>query len=466
MNRSWRYLAFVTILAATFMSVLNTNMIRVASPSIMSEFGVDVKDLTWVFNAYILPYSILMPVFGRLGDMYGRKRMFMLGLTTFAAGSILCSMTWTFGSLVLFRVIQAVGAGALFPNAMAMGTALFPPDQRGRMLGVWGGTAAVGAVVGPALGGFLVDFLRWRAVFYVNVPVAVLALVGAATLLGESPKRPGRFDFAGSILLAAGLFSLVMGLTSVGDGRGLVTAGYLAIALLIIWAFCRVEKGLEQPTVDLNLFSNPVFVAGTVCGGVHMLTGQATTFLLPLFLAQVQGHPAAVIGLIMLPSACVRIFASPLGGALSDRLGNRWPVTAGLLIKILTFTLLAFLTPQASPAYIVAALLINGTGAGLIWSPTLSAVMGSAPPERAGTVAGVFNMLRFVAGICGTTVAGLVLSANFARIDPARRGPVPGYFESYVMLIAVCALALVFVRQLERTVQTQVPAQQAEAAGH
>lgn len=466
MDRTWRYLAFITILAATFMSVLNTNMVRVASPAIMSEFGVDVKDLTWVFNAYILPYSILMPVFGRLGDLHGRKKVFMLGLTTFALGSILCSITWSFSSLVLFRVIQAVGAGALFPNAMAMGTTLFPPEQRGRMLGIWGGTAAVGAVIGPALGGFLVDYLRWRSVFYVNLPVALLGLIGAATLLSESERKPGRFDLTGALLLAAGLFALVMGFTGAGNGNWYLTVALLAAAVVILRAFVCVQRRLDQPTVDLSLFSNRVFVAGTICGGIHMLTAQATTFLLPLFLAQVQGLSATAIGLILLPSAGIRIFASPLGGTLADRLGNRWPVTVGLLTKIVTFTLLALLTPQASPAYVVTALLINGAGAGLIWSPTLNAVMGATSPERAGSVAGVFNMLRFIGGIIGTTSAGLMLDARFEYIDPAATGPVPGYFESYLSLIGGCLLALMFVKRLECRESPREQAQRAVAAGH
>jgi predicted MFS family arabinose efflux permease len=300
----------------------------------------------------------------------------------------------------------------------------------------------------------------------VNLPVALLGLLGAATLLSESERKPGRFDLTGALLLATGLFALVMGFTGAGNGAWYLTAALLAAAVVILRAFAGVQRRLEQPTVDLTLFSNRVFVAGTICGGMHMLTAQATTFLLPLFLAQVQGLSATAIGLIMLPSAGIRIFASPLGGTLADRLGNRWPVTVGLLTKIVTFTLLALLTPQASPAYIVTALLINGAGAGLIWSPTLNAVMGATPPERAGTVAGVFNMLRFIGGIIGTTSAGLMLDSRFDQIDPAATGPVPGYFESYVSLIAGCLLALMFVKRLECRESTQGQAQRAAAAGH
>ncbi len=449
MNIRWRNLAFATVLAGTFMSVLNTNMIRVASPTVMQEFGVDVRSLTWLFNGYLLPYSVFMPVFGRLGDLYGRRRLYMSGMVVFTAASFLCSLAWSYWALVLCRTLQAIGAAALYPNAMVMATGLFGPEHRGRALGIYGSTASVGAVIGPAVGGFLVEYLRWRSVFYVNIPVGLAALTGAWLLLKESERREvADFDIQGSAYLAAAVFSLVMVITRVGTPGLGGTLTYLGVFAVTTVMFARTEARSASPVVDPSLLRNRVFMGGAVCGSIHMLTAQASMFLLPLFLAQIKGMAGAAIGLVMLPSACIRVFASPLGGALSDRLGSRVPVTIGLAVQVVTFALLARLTPAASPLYITAALLCNGVGAGLMWSPVLSAVMGSVPPERSGVVAGVFNMLRLIAGMGGSTVAGLLLARSIHLVDPSRLAPVPGYRDAYALLVVLCLLGQLSVRWL------------------
>lgn len=449
-------LATACILMASFMTVLNTNMLRIASPHIMAQFGVSVAQLTWIFNGYMLPYSVLMPICGRLGDTTSRKFLFQLGLVIFAGGSLLASFTWSYWALVSFRVVQAIGAACVFPNALVMATNLHPPERRGTVLGLLGATASLGAVIGPTVGGFLIEYLHWNAIFYVNIPVAVILLVTSMHLLKEikqEEQRKETFDYAGSVTLSVALLGLVVVLVNGTEWgwlswRSLI---FIAASSSVAALFFRVEVNSASPLVDLDLLRNRLLQAGIITGLSQMLCMQASNFLIPLFLAEVKMYPPATIGMLMLPAALVRLVASPASGVMADRYGSQFPVVLGLVIKVVTFFMLSRLNPLVTAVYVAAMLVANAIGSSLMWSPTLSAVLSSSPQDRAGSVTGIFNMVRFLGGMVGTTIAGVILNARYHLIEPGRAVPAAGYHESYLLLVAVSLATLPIAMRLGRT---------------
>ncbi len=448
-----RSIALVTILMATFLTALNSSMVRVATPMIEETYGTSYSWLTWVQNGYTLIYAVLMPVAGRLGDMYGRRRVFLFGIFVFTIGSVLCTFTWSFASLILFRAIQAIGSGAIFPNAVIMATSLYPSEDRGKILGLWGAMGSVGSVVGPSLGGFLVEYLDWRSVFYVNIPLGIAMFIVATLQLKESELKERRpFDLVGASLFGLTVLAFLLALNMGNDfgWLGWQVWSLVTLGSFFAVAFVQWEKHCREPMIHLDLLFSKAFLVAVVCGMIHMYTGQTIGFLMPLFLVNVQGYGSAMMGLMLLPSAFVRMFVSPYSGSLSDRYGSRLPARIGMCALFITFVMMARLA-QASPAwYIGLCLVFNGAGGGLLQSPTLNSVIGSHEKSESGVVSGLFNMTRFVGGMIGTAVAGIQVGEEAVEAVEAGvvlPGPVGGYYEAF-MTAAVLAAAGFFMSSM------------------
>lgn len=478
-DRRWtQYLALANLTMASFMTVLNTNMIRVAVGELLAAFEVSVSQLTWVFNGYTLVYAILMPISGRLGDMYGRRRLFLGGLALFLVGSALCSVAWTFSALVLFRCVQAIGAAAVFPNALVMATDLFGADQRGRVLGIWAASSSLGSMIGPTIGGFLAEFLAWRSIFYVNLPIGAVAIVAGLIQLRETRGKPQArrpFDVAGALALGAAVLSLLLYLTGVREhGWGTWRAPVLLAGFgLALGLFVRAESRAASPMVDLAMFRNPAMLRSFGLGMAHMFCGQGSTFMLPLFLSAVKQLSPAVMGLVMLPGSLVGVIGGPISGALSDRLGSQRPVMSGMLSRVIGNTLFALLTAASSLWTIIGLRFLTVFGGSATWSPLLSFVLAENAPERAGVVTGVFNMIRFVGGILGTTLVGMMVdvhmdaSGNYTGHGQqvTRWGGAPGFFGGFMMLAAVSLGGLLLSTGLRHTRQAELRVQAEQAAG-
>jgi len=448
-QESWEtWVALGTILLAAFLTVLNSNMVRVAIPAMTREFaGIRLNWLTWVINGYLLPYSILMPIFGRLGDMYGRKRAFLSGLLVFSLGSALCSWNRGFFVLVFFRVIQALGAAAIFPNALVMATGLFPREERGKIVGLWAAVGAFGAVVGPTIGGFLVQYLNWHSIFYVNIPIGLLTLLLGWSILPEkkSAQASRTFDYAGAAYLSLAILGILLYLTLGADhGWGSGTSLFsLAVGLLAAALFWRREGKVAEPILAPSLFRPGPFLAAVASGFLQMFTGQGTNLLLPLFLTNIQGYSAAQMGLMLFPGALTRIFASPLGGTLSDRYGSRWLVVGGMLVRVLTFGLYAAIDRHTSYGYFATLMVISGLAGGMIQSPLLSSALGASPADQAGAATGFFNMSRFIGGLMGTAATGILLARFLPGLAWTGEGSVPGFREAYLLAAGASLLGAI-----------------------
>jgi len=468
------YAAMANLTVASFMTVLNTNMIRVAVGELLKAFEVSISRLTWVFTAYTLVYAVLMPVFGRVGDMYGRKKLFLAGMSIFVAGSALCSVAWSFGALVMFRCVQALGSAMVFPNALVMATGLFGPEHRGRALGIWAASSSLGSVIGPTVGGFLAQYLAWRSIFYVNIPIGCVALTAGCIQLKET--LPGRvrepFDVAGALTLGAGMVSLLLYLTGVqengwGGPRALFLLGSCAIAVVL---FVRAERGARNPMIDLQMFANPAMLKAFSLGMIHNFCGQGSTFMLPLFLTEVRKYSPAVMGLVMFPGSLVGVVGGPISGTLADRYGSRRPVAAGMLARAVANALFALLSAASQVWTIISLRFITVFGGSATWSPLLSFVLAENPAERSGVVTGVFNMVRMIGGILGTTLTGIIIDAQMdgggyaggtSWVTPL--GGAPGFFPGFLMLSLLSAGGVALALRLSHSAdaRARVAAEQA-----
>lgn len=448
-----QYTTLITLLTSAFATVLSTSMVRIATPYVQEAFSLRYADLTWIHNAYQISYAVLMPVFGQLGDRHGRRRILLLGLAVFGMGSILCGLAWDLVSMSIFRLIQGVGAAAIFPNALVLATGTFPSEHRGRAMGIWAMGISLGSVAGPTLGGVVIDLMGWRSVFFINIFFVAVSLLCILFLIRAEDRKTdasGEFDYWGTVILAVMMVSLVTSMVN-GPDAGWMSFGVMATVALVLVSiplFYRLEHAHSNPLIHPDLFRNRVFMTGVLCGGVHLVAIQGTNFLMPLFLSQVHGMHALAIGLLMLPQAAVRFVVSPLAGTMADRFGNRVPVTLGLVVRTAAMASIALLSAESTPLNIAACLLLDGTGAALIWAPSLNASIESCPTEMAGSAAGVFNMLRFVMGAIGTVTVGVVLDMFFVTIPST--GPVPGFMHAYLALGALTALGLTQVRHLKQ----------------
>lgn len=456
MRRAVTYLAFLAIMSSTFVTVLNTSMTRIASPDFVRVFGLDYSQLTWVYNSYQIVYAILLPVFGLLGDKYGRRRFLLGGLAVVGLGSLMSGLAWDYASLVTFRLIQGVGASAIFPNAVVLALGLFPPEHRGKVMGVWGMAVSLGSVTGPTIGGLIINYLGWKYLFFANLPLVLIALVSIGFSIKSDSKKGAsfRFDFTGMTLLSIMLVTLVLSLQTGSDDGWLAASTLVQFAVVVLSTalFLKAEAKAEEPLIDMDLVTSKTFLSGLYCGGMHLVAIQGTQFLMPLFMAAILGLDALQIGLLMVPQAAIRLVASPMAGMLEDRYGCRVPVTAGIVVRTASLLSLALLTPQSSRTLITLGLMLDGAGAALIWSPSMNSVLCSTPPEKASSVTGIFNMVRFIMATVGVVLVGIVLDHFQGRAGGAAvtNKPVPGYFQSYLVLALLTSAGLLLLRWMEQ----------------
>lgn len=419
-NHKWWVLAAVG--TGSFMSALDGSVVNAILPVIRRAFSSDVAAIEWVVVVYLLVMSGLLLTFGRLGDLRGHKSVYIWGFGIFLLGSALCGAAPTAGMLVLFRGIQAIGAAMVAANAPAILTRGFPPEQRGRALGLSAMMTYLGLTVGPSLGGWLTETFGWRSVFYINVPVGALAL--ALSLLkipGEKPAENGqRFDLPGAAVFLAGLVTLLLALNK-GAEWGWSSAlilGLFAVALLLLAIFILMERRAPAPMLDLGLFGVPMFSAATLSAILNYICLYSISFLLPFYLIQGRGLNPAQAGLILTAQPVMMMLSAPVSGALSDRIGSRTPGMLGMGLLGLGLFLLSRLGPTSPFWLVVLGLAIAGLGIGIFISPNSSALMGAAPRHRQGIASGVLAASRSVGMVLGVGLAGAILTTHLVESLP------------------------------------------------
>jgi EmrB/QacA subfamily drug resistance transporter len=398
----------------TFMSALDGSVVNTILPVINRAFGSNVATIEWMVTLYLLVVSGLLLSFGRLGDLRGHKPVYVSGFVVFVLSSALCGLAPAATVLIAFRALQALGAAMLFANAPAILTKNFPPAQRGQALGLQATMTYLGLTVGPSLGGWLTDQFTWRAVFYINIPVGLTALLLSLRFIPPDPgaEHAGRFDLPGALLFTSGLVALLLGLNQ-GHAWGWTSPALLALvamAGLLLGAFLVVERHVPNPVLDLSLFRHRLFTASAASAVLNYICLYSITFLLPFYLIQGRGLSPAQTGLLLTAQPLIMAVAAPLSGTLSDRIGSRLPGSLSMAILASGLFLLSRLGPQSSLMDVAVALGIAGLGTGIFISPNTSALMGSAPRHRQGIAAGILATARNVGMVLGVGLAGAIFT--------------------------------------------------------
>ncbi|HSB19597.1 MAG TPA: DHA2 family efflux MFS transporter permease subunit [Anaeromyxobacteraceae bacterium] len=410
----WRWFVLGTVLLGATMSALDVSIVNVAMPTLTGTFGVSMAVIEWVAMAYMLTLTIFLPLFGRLADVYGRSRLYNVGFVVFSLGSVLCGVATTAGFLIAARVVQAVGAGLLQANSVALITHAFPANERGRAIGIQGAVQAVSMAIGPFVGGALIASVGWRAIFLVNVPIGAVGTLVALLVLPRDRKaaRRERVDYLGAALFASGLAFLVLALNEggkLGWGSSRVLA-YLVAGGALLCAMVVAELRTEHPLVDLRLFRNHTFLLGNLTGMLSYFVLFAVMFLMPFYLEKVLGYGSELTGSLLTPVPLAMAIVAPFSGHLSDRLGSRIMTTSGMLVSaVACFSLLA-LDESSHMPILLAGLVLLGVGMGLFTPPNNSAIMGSAPADKLGVAGGVLNMMRSLGLIFGVDVSGAIFT--------------------------------------------------------
>lgn len=414
-GRKWHVLTAVA--ASTILATIDSSIVNVAFPTLVEELDTSFNIIQWVALGYLLTIATLTMGMGRLGDVVGKKKLYVTGLILFTVASILCGVTPDVAWLIVFRVIQGVGSVMILALGAAILVEAFPPQERGKALG-WIGTAvSLGVVSGPVIGGLLIASFDWRAIFFVNIPVGILAITLATRYVpNTSPARGQKFDIAGAVLMSVALFSLSIALT-LGQEAGFtsplilgafLTAGFAAVT------FVLVELKVDQPMLELRLFKNPMLSVSVTSGYLTYLCVSATFFLLPFYLEGVLGFDIGATGLLLGASPLLMGLVSPVSGTLSDRFGIRRLTLFGLIVIALVYFSFSTLSVDTTALHFLALAIPLGIGLGVFNSPNNSAIMGSVPPEYMGIGGGLLTITRLLGQISGIAVLGSIWAASVA----------------------------------------------------
>jgi EmrB/QacA subfamily drug resistance transporter len=439
-NYRWYILATVSI--GTFMATLDSSIVNVALPTISGQLHSDLSTIQWVVTSYLLTISSLLPIFGRTADLFGRKKIFSIGFLVFTLGSILCGVAQNIWFLVAARVLQAIGASMLMSNSVAIITANFPRDERGRALGITGTVVALGSLTGPAVGGLLIGLLSWRSIFYINLPIGIIGFFAARWILPNDKiqKEKERFDFVGAITFTAGMVSLLLGINNGIDwGWGSFQVLFsLLVGLGLLFAFILTERKVKHPLIDLSLFSNRPFLMGNLSGWLSFVSMFASTMLLPFYLQHILNYSSTQVGLMMSFFPVTMAFVSPLSGLASDKFGAIALTTGGMIFAAIGLFYYSILPATAHFYQVIPGAILTGIGVGMFQSPNNSSVMSSVPPQKLGIAGGINSLVRNLG-----MVMGIALSVSLFEAWGGVTKPRPEQIESYmsafhhVMLVAM-----------------------------
>jgi EmrB/QacA subfamily drug resistance transporter len=411
-NRRWWTLGAMCF--ALFMVMLDNTVVNVALPSIQKDLGSSISGLEWTVNAYTLSFAVLLVTGGRLGDIFGRRKMFLFGVVAFGLSSAFIGFSQSSAWLVAGRAAQGVGAAFMMPATLSIISNAFPPQERGKAIGTWAGVSAMALAIGPVVGGFLVENVSWQSIFFLNVPVAIVAVFVTVAAARESRDETSthQVDIPGVLTISVALGTLVLALVegnAWGWGSPAIVA-LLGVSVAAMVGFASVETRSPEPMVDFTFFRSKSFLGANLVAFIVSFAMLAMFFFLALYMQNIKGYSPLQAGVRFLPSTAVIIFAGPIAGRLTDRIGPKPLMTLGLLVVSGSLFWQGHLSPDTSYGFLVGAFVLMGLGMGLVMSPMSTAAMNAVEHTKAGVASGILSMSRMVGGTFGVAAMGALVS--------------------------------------------------------
>ena len=444
-NRKWWTLGAVAF--GLFMIMLDNTVVFVALSAIQDDLHISTSELEWVVNGYALTFAVLMLTGGKLADLLGRRRIFIVGLAIFTASSLACGLATSASILIGARVVQGVGSALMNPATLSIITATFPPRQRGTAIGIWVGVSAMALAIGPLVGGILTEQINWSWIFFINVPVGILGIIVARLVIDESrdESEEQRLDLPGLLSSGAGLFALTYALiegNTYGWTSGRILASFaVAVAGLIL--FVVLEHRQRVPMLDLSLFRNPTFAGANTVMLLVALAMFGMFFFNSLYLQRILHYSAIETGATFLPMTVLIVLLAPVAGRSSDRIGSRWLMGVGLICLSASLVSFSLLGVDSNFWDVLPGLVLGGIGMSLAMTPTTAAAMGSVPVDKAGVGSAVLNSMRQVGGSLGIALMGAIViaSINVPGTDPRAAEQFVHGYRNALHVAAAIALA-------------------------
>ncbi|WP_433368612.1 MFS transporter [Streptosporangium sp. CA-115845] len=444
MTDSRRWWALGAISLATFMTYLDNNVVNVALPTIQRDLGLSISGLEWIVSGYILVFAGLMLVGGRLADVFGRRRIFLIGLVVFTAASFAAGMATGGGTLIATRAVQGVGAAFLTPTALALLTSVFPDTrERATAVGLWSAVGALALALGPLTGGFISEHWHWGWIYLINVPIGAVTLglgLWAIRMPSDEPVRRG-LDVPGLVASSVALFALTYALIE-GAGAGWTSPeilGAFGIAALSALAFVTIELRSREPMIDLSLFRSRVFSGGTLSVGLWSFGVFGIYFFTALYLQNALGFSPIEAGAAFVPMALLMAVTAAVAPRLDRTLGTARTVAAGLLLMAVAIFGISFVGQDGSFGDLLPWFLVYGLGGGML-VPLTTAILGTLPAGRSGVASGVLNVSREIFGLLGITILGAILNARQAAFLAEGAGQLTAFLDAYRYTLVVAAL--------------------------
>ena len=418
----YKWYAFAAMAVGTFASVVDHGSVGVSLPSVATYFRTDIPGVQWLVIGFAMTIIALLLPMGRLADLIGARRVYLMGCAALVIGSICAGLSTNLGALILSRIVQGAGAAMTQGTGMAIVIGAFPPGERGKAIGMIMTMVGTGAVAGPALGGFLVDAFGWRAVFFATVPLVVTsAALSLLVIAGDDPLRrvrSERFDWLGAVLSSAALLCLLLGITNahrVGWTAPPIIAAAVGFAVLLA-AFIRWELRSDSPMLELRLFRRRNFAQGAAANYLTFMGSSAVLFMTPFYLQNVLGYSPSVAGLAVVPGALCMAVLGPLSGRLSDRFGWRPFTVGGLACSATGIAILSQLAHDSALFHVIGALMLTNSGMGLFYSPNSSSILSAVERERHGVISALLNLIRNGGNVVSVAVATAIVTATMGAL--------------------------------------------------
>lgn len=448
----------LSIMLATIMQVLDTTIANVALPTMTGDLGASQDTITWVLTSYIVASAIMTPATGWISDRIGKREFFLISIAGFVATSIACGLAWSLPSMVLFRLLQGVFGAAIVPLSQTFLLDINPREKAGQAMALWGAGIMVGPIIGPTLGGWLTESFDWRWVFFVNLPVGIIAFLGCAAYLPKSVTRPRRFDFFGFAMLSLGIGALQLMLDRGGEVDWFSATEiwlYLFLTLTGMWVFVLHIMGAEKPFLDPRMFLDRNFSTGLVFIFIIGIILLASLALLPPMLSKIFGYPTITTGMVMAPRGVGTMISMIAVGRLVQKVDARLLVSVGLILTAASLHYMTQFTPQMDSSPVIWTGVLQGLGLGLVFVPLSTIAFATIDPAYRADATSLFSLVRNIGSSIGISMVTLMLTRN-VQINHADLGAaISPYNPNFNMAVPPGTLTAATLQQMEGLVSTQ-----------